>query len=105
MATTIERAEREVQSAIERVRRSAEAKGATTLVAVERELWTALLRLGCAVMSLFLARYAARPRPATYVHDGARFALDPDTRRRTEIGTRFGKVTFVRAIGRPMGGR
>ena len=100
---TIERAEREVQDAIERVRRCAEAKETTTLTAVERELWTALLRLGCAVMSLFLARYAARPRPATYVHEGTRFALDPQTRRRSEIGMRFGKVPFVRPIGRPIG--
>lgn len=102
---TIERAEHEVQNAIERVRRCAEAKGATTLVAVECELWTALLHLGRAVMALFLARYAARRRAATYVHEGARFALDPETRRRTEIGTRFGKVPFVRVIGRPIGGR
>ncbi|MBM3222174.1 MAG: ISKra4 family transposase [Candidatus Rokubacteria bacterium] len=102
---TIERAEREVQDAIDRVRRCAEAKGTTTVVAVERELWTALLRLGRAVMALFLARHAARPRPATYMHESARFVLDPETRRRSEIGTRFGKVPFARAIGRPIGGR
>ena len=40
MARTIERAEREVQDAIERVRRCAEPKESTTLVAVEAELWT-----------------------------------------------------------------
>ncbi len=105
MATTIERAGRDVQSAIERVRRCAESKDTTTLAAVERELWTALLHLGRAVMALFLVRYAARPRPLTYEHDGGRFALDTDTRRRSEIGTRFGKVAFVRAVGRPIGGR
>jgi hypothetical protein len=102
---TIERAEREVQAAIERVRRCAEAKGTATLAAVERELWTALLALGRAVMTLFLARYAARPRATTYGHEGARFAFDPETRRRTEIGTRFGKVPFVRGVARPIGGR
>lgn len=105
MATTIERVERDVQSAIERVRRCAEPKGATTLASVEGELWTALLHLGRTVTTLFLARYAARPRAATYTHEGARFALDCETRRRSEIGTRFGKVPFVRAIGRPIGGR
>ena len=105
MATTIERAERDVQSASERVRRCAETKDATTLSAVERELWTALLHLGRAVMALFLVRYAARPQPSTYEHDGGRFALDTDTRRRSEIGTRFGKVAFVRPVGRPIGGR
>ena len=56
-------------------------------------------------MALFLVRYAARPRPLTYEHDGGRFALDTDTRRRSEMGTRFGKVAFVRAVGRPIGGR
>lgn len=102
---TIERAEREVQDVLERMRRCAEAKGTPTLAAVERELWTTLLALGRAMIALYLARQAARPRAATYVHEGARFAFDPDTRRRTEIGTRFGKVPFVRAIGRPIGGR
>jgi hypothetical protein len=28
------------------------------------------------------------------------YALDTDTRRKTEIGMRFGKVPFLRAIGR-----
>ncbi|MGH7438652.1 MAG: ISKra4 family transposase [Polyangiaceae bacterium] len=105
MAKTIERAEREVQRAIERVRRCAEPKDATTLAAVEQELWTALLDLGRVVTALFLARYAQRPRPVTYLHDGARFALDTDTQRRSDIGTRFGKVPFKRPVGRPIGGR
>jgi hypothetical protein len=102
---TIERAERDVQKAIERVRRCAEPKGAPTLSAVERELWTALLALGRAVMALLLARYAARPRAVAYLHEGMQFVFDAKTRRRTEIGTRFGKVPFVRGIGRPLGGR
>lgn len=102
---TIQRAERDVQDAVERVLSCAETKGTSTLTSVEGELWTALLALGRAVMALFLARYAARPREATYVHEDVRFAFDPQTRRRTEVGTRFGKVPFVRGIGHPVGGR
>jgi hypothetical protein len=102
---TIQRAERDVQDAVDRVLKCAESKGAPTFASVEGELWTALLGLGRAVVALFLTRYAARPRSATYVHDDVRFAFDPETRRRTEIGTRFGKVVFARGIGRPIGGR
>jgi hypothetical protein len=101
---TIQRAERDVQDAIERVCRCADLNGKATVAAVESELWSALLGLGRVVMALFLARYAARPQAATYVHEETRFAFDPNTRRRTELGTRFGKVPFVRGIGRPLGG-
>lgn len=105
MAANIVRAERDVQDAIERTRRCAEPKATATLSAVEAELWTALLGLGRAVIVLFLLRHAARPRAAVYEHEGARYALDANTRRKTEIGTRFGKVPFSRAIGRPIGKR
>ena len=105
MPTTIMRAEREVQHAIERVRRCAEPKDMATLVAVEQELWSALLALGRALMALFLVRRAARPRASTYLHEGVRYALDSETRRASDIGTRFGKVRFSRPIGRAIGGR
>lgn len=105
MSATILRAEREVQDAIERVRRCAEPKGAAALADAEAELWSTLLALGRAVMTLFLARVVARPRATTYEHEGVRYALDTSTRRKTEIGTRFGKVLFVRPLGRPIGRR
>lgn len=105
MATTIMRAEREVQHAIDRVRTCAGPEAGTAFAVVEAELWTALLALGRAIVTLFLLRSAARPRPATYEHDGARYALDVEARRRSEVGTRFGRVSFVRPIGRRIGGR
>lgn len=105
MPTTIMRAEREVQHAIERVRRCAERKDMATLVAIERELWSALLALGRALMALFLVRCAARPRSSTYWHAGVRYALDTEMRRTSDIGTRFGKVRFARPIGHAIGGR
>lgn len=104
MASSIERAEAEVQRAIADATAIAKREG-ITLAAAEAELWTALLALGRALVALLLARSAARSRPATYEHDGARYALDTTTRRNGEVGTRFGKVKFSRAIGRRLGGR
>ena len=74
------------------------------LADVEARLWTALLALALAVMALFLARCADRPRPATYGHNGQRFASDASSRRSTEIGARFGKLPFCRPVGLPLGG-
>jgi hypothetical protein len=105
MSGTIVRAEREVQQAIDVVRRCAEPKADSTLADTERELWTALLALGRALMSLFLARCAARSHSATYEVEGQRYAFDAKTRRKSKVGTRFGKIPFHRPIGRPVGGR
>src|SRR5262249_2185504 len=103
--TTIERATRDVQSAIEVVRSFGESERVEALPRVERELWVALLALGCAVISQYLARRAARPRGATYLHEGTWYAIDPRMRRSSVIGTRFGKVTFCRPVGTPIGTR
>jgi hypothetical protein len=105
MSTSIERAERDVQRAVERVRGCAAAKDGTPFVTLEAELWTALLALGRAVLTLFLIRQAARSRALTYEHDGKRYALDTGNRRTTDIGTRFGKVRFTRPTGRLIKGR
>jgi hypothetical protein len=104
VASSIERAEAEVQRAIADVTAVAMREG-ITLASAEAELWTALLALGRALLALFLERSAARPRPAAYEQEGARYALDTTTRRNSEVGTRFGKVKFSRAIGRRLGGR
>jgi hypothetical protein len=104
VTSSIERAEAEVQRAVSRATAIGQSEGSTLAVA-EAELWTALLSLGRALLSLFLARSAARLRPVTYERDGERYALDTSTRRSSEIGTRFGKVAFSRSIGRPLGGR
>jgi hypothetical protein len=104
VASSIERAEAEVQRALEQATAVAKREG-ITLAAAEAELWTALLALGSAVMTLFLARCAARSRVTSYEHDGGRYVLDTTTRRNGKVGTRFGKVSFSRPIGRPLGGR
>ena len=104
MTGSIKRAEAEVQRAIAEATAIAKREG-ITLAAAEAELWTALLALGRALLALFCARAAARSRPTNYEHDGVRYALDTTTRRNSEVGTRFGKVRFSRAVGLPLGGR
>ena len=95
---TIEQARREVQSAFERARTWSESDKKRSLWVFERELWTRMLALGRALMALFLARQAARPRATEYRHDGVAWQLDGE--RSSEIGTRFGKVPFTRRVGR-----
>lgn len=104
MSSSIERAQAEVQQAIGRATAIAAAEG-ITLAAAEKDLWSALLGLGRALMALFLARSAARHRTSTYEQQGESYALDTSTRRSNEVGTRFGKVPFSRAIGYPLSGR
>jgi hypothetical protein len=103
VATSIDARDRDVQSAFEKAR--AIARGATTssFDHVETSLWTALLALGRAMIALYLARVAARPRATEYVHNGSKFVLVGTAT--DEIGTRFGKVSFERPIGRRVGWR
>jgi hypothetical protein len=104
MASILERSEREVQRAVEHARQFAQGP-ARPLVEVEKDLWTALLALGRSLIGLFLARRAAAMRPASYEMDGTSYVLDARNLRRSEIGTRFGKVAFARPVGRLMRSR
>jgi len=103
---SIAEAEREVKSAVAAVLVLAEIQtdSVPQLVDVEAKLWASLLALGRALMALFLARCAARPRSSTYVYNGQRFALDRSTLRSSQIGTRFGKLRFARPVGKPLAG-
>jgi hypothetical protein len=99
MTTSIDEARREVEQAFETARQWADATQERSMFEFERQLWTLLLALGRALVALFLARQVARPRAAVYEHAGCRYVLDGE--RATPIGTRFGKVTFTRPVGRP----
>lgn len=103
MATSINECDRAVQCAFEEA--LAIVRGASTkpLHDIETSLWRALLALGRALIALYLARVAARPRATDYVHDGAKFVLVGSMQ--SEIGTRFGKVLFERPVGRRVGWR
>lgn len=98
MATSIEHARRDVQNLFELAQDWAESSDKQSFWDFERELWTRLLALGRALVVLFLVRAARRPRPAEYQFAGERHFLAK--RRTTELGTRFGKVSFTRVVGR-----
>ena len=103
MSKSIVRAEREVQAAVSCVMKVAESDGTERLHDVEARLWTALLAMGRAVLVLFLARYVAKVRTAVYEYAGHRYTMDLKHPRCTDLGTRFGKVPFVRPVARRIG--
>ncbi len=96
---------RDVQRACAQVEAIADTDRALSLASVEKELWTALLALARCAIALFLARQAARPRSTEYRHEGIDYVLDQQRRASSKIGTRFGKVSFVRPVGRRADGR
>ena len=98
MAESIEQAHQKVQSAFAVAVALADASERRKFAAFESRLWTQLLVLGRALVSLFLARQAQRPRSLEYRHGGRRYLLDDG--RVSELGTRFGKVRFERPVGR-----
>ena len=51
------------------------------------------------MVRLFLACQVARPRPVEYRAGGQRYRLTGE-RQTLELGTRFGKVSFARPVGR-----
>lgn len=97
MAGSIEEARFEVESSFRRAMRVVEGDPGT-FWSFEKALWTAMLEVGRAMVTLFLARQSARPREAVYRHD--RVAYEVGEERTTELGTRFGKVRFTRLVGR-----
>jgi hypothetical protein len=103
VASSIEGARREVQQAFERALSCADRAAGRSLWAFEGEAWKLLLALGRALMALFLARQAARLRDTRYAVDGVEYVLGGE--RTSRIGTRFGKVTFVRPVGRRLRAR
>jgi hypothetical protein len=98
---SIDAARRDVQNAVDEALNLVDSSETRTATRVEAELWTALLSLGRALMVLFLARQMARPRAQEYEHAGARWQIAGE--RTSEFGTRFGKVVFVRPVGRQVG--
>lgn len=100
MATSITKTREEVQSSFDRIVRLAESESGGSFFKFERKLWSLMLALGRAVTALFLLRRASLPRNAVYSHQGVQYQLDQDKMRTSELGTRFGKMTFTRPVGR-----
>lgn len=84
---TVAQCRTNAKQACERIIQVADSEAPAPLAQVEAELWTLLLALGRALVALFLARQAARPRAAEYEHDGTRYRLT--TPCPFELGTRF----------------
>lgn len=101
MQRSIGAARAEFQRAIERALELADSDRPRRFWDFERELWTQLLAVGRALVTLFLARQVARPRPVEYTHGEQHFIFDGE--RASQLGTRFGKVSFLRPIARRRG--
>lgn len=102
MTHSIDEARRGVEQSWSGVLAFAETEQRLSLWEFETKLWFLMLALGRALVGLFLARQAARPSAAEYPHEGQRYQRAEV--RTSEVGTRFGKVSFRRAVGRVVGG-
>ena len=103
MRQSIEQARQEVQSAVTSTLAWADTSERRSFEVFESRLWTLMLALGRALVRLFLARQAARPRSVEYRRSGRTYRLDD--RRVSPLGTRFGKVECDRPVGRQVGDR
>ena len=100
MAIRIDKTSEEVQSSFYRIVQLAESESGGSFFKFERKLWTLMLALGRAVTALFLARRASLPRNSEYSYKGVKYRLDVAQMRTSELGTRFGKMKFMRPVGR-----
>lgn len=102
MSTSINQHRNAVQRAFEQALAIVESRKPQSLHECEQHLWSALLKLGRALVVLFLARANARPRAKTYKRRATVFVMTNKVRT-ADIGTLFGKVSFTRPVSRPMG--
>lgn len=96
--SSIDQARADVQQAIRALITIADSAEPTLAASAEQRLWSGLLALGRALMTLFFARQAARWRVGrSYSAEGKSFAVvGTET---GEIGTRFGKVKLEQPVG------
>jgi hypothetical protein len=99
--TSIDQARKEVHAAFEKALSTADTAERQALVVVEASLWTLILALGRALVALYLARQAGRPRLASYELEGKSYEIRGSATE--EVGTRFGKVRFETPVGRRVG--
>jgi hypothetical protein len=96
--TSIDQARTDVQQAVRALLAIADSAAPTSAASAEQRLWSEMLALGRALMTLFFARQAARWRVSrSYDVEGRRFAVvGTET---SEVGTRFGKVKLEQPVG------
>lgn len=97
-----EQVRREVQSEVDSALRIAASCEQRRAGEVEDALWTALFAIGRALLGVWFARQARRwPLGRAYEHEGRHLVICEVED--AEVGTRFGKVAFVRPAGRTPG--
>jgi hypothetical protein len=96
--TSIDQARTDVQQAIRTLMTIADSATLTSAASAEQRLWSGLLALGRALMTLFFARQTARwGTGRSYSAEGHGFAVvGTET---AEVGTRFGKVMLEQPVG------
>jgi hypothetical protein len=96
--TSIDQARTDVQQAVRVLMAIADSAVPASAASAERRLWSEMLALGRALMTLFFARQAGRWRVSrSYDVEGRRFAVvGTET---SEVGTRFGKVKLEQPVG------
>lgn len=102
MGSSIEEAQQEVQRAFKQALEVSDSEERRPLQAVEGQLWTLLLGLGCSLIRLYLARQVERPRAQRYWYGGVQYELEKEPLS-SELGVRFGKTELRRPVGRPVG--
>lgn len=96
--TSIDQSRTDVQQAIRALMMIADSAVPSTAASAEQRLWSGLLALGRALMTLFFARQAARWQAGrSYGDEGdRRVVVGTET---SVIGTRFGRVTVELPVG------
>jgi hypothetical protein len=101
MATSIDEKRRRVQEVFDTAFKLANEGEPGSLAMFEPALWTSVLGIGRALMALWLARCAARPRLVSYEHEGRTYEIVGTEK--GEVGTRFGKIAYEGPVGRIVG--
>src|SRR5271165_2765830 len=101
---TVSEARTDVQREMRAVLAIVDSPERQTATKVEVALWSGMLRLGAAMMSLFFAHQVARwPLGHRYAVGGVEYTVEETET--VEIGTRFGKVDVDQPMGRQVGRR
>jgi hypothetical protein len=103
MAASIDEKRQDVQAAFDAAYRLANEGDPGSLAVFEPALWSAVLAVGRALIALWIARCAARPRAARYEHGGRTYEVAATEK--GEVGTRFGKIAYEGPVGRLVGWR
>lgn len=99
--SSIEQARADAQCAMCEALATADRAEMVPASSVETALWSAVLKVGRALMALYFARQAARWSERCYRLGGQAFAVVGSET--TEVGTRFGKVAIAQPVGRAVG--